>query len=161
MPQSAWLVAVYEEFRRELFVTAWSVLRRTDLAEDAVQQAFARLVELRQPPVEPKLYVFRSVRNAAIDLAKAWSRRREEPLASDWDAAENAPEHDSPELTQAVADALARLDAASRGAIELHLHASLTFQEIACLLGEPLPTVASRYRRALEKLGQQLKVRHE
>jgi RNA polymerase sigma-70 factor (ECF subfamily) len=161
MPPSAWLGAIYERFRRELVVVAWAVLRRADLAEDAVHSAFAKLVQLRSPPVDPKLYVFRSVRNAAIDLAKAQSRRREEPLQTDWDAPVTAVESVDEELPRLVADSLQRLDDSSREVIELHLHAALTFEEIAQMLAEPLSTVASRYRRALEKLGKEIKVRHE
>ena len=161
MPPSAWLGVIYEQFRRELFITAWTVLRRTDLAEDAVHSAFVKLVQLRSPPVDPKLYVFRSVRNAAIDLAKAQSRRREEPLQPDWDAPVTTPVPVDAELPRLVAELLQQLDDSSREVIELHLHAALTFEEIARMLGEPLSTVASRYRRALDTLGKEIKVRHE
>jgi RNA polymerase sigma factor (sigma-70 family) len=161
MPQTVWLGEIYEQFRRELFVTAWSVLRQTDLAEDAVHSAFARLVRLPEPPADPKLYVFRSVRNSAIDLLKARARRREEPLATDWDAAGPLADASLADLSGLVADALQRLAAESREVIELHLQAALTFQEIAQMLDEPLPTVTARYYRALEKLGQEIKVRHE
>ena len=161
MPPSTWLGVIYEQFRRELFITAWTVLRRADLAEDAVHSAFARLVQLRSPPADPKLYVFRSVRNAAIDLAKARSRRREVPLQADWDAPVPASELPNTELSQLVVDSLERLDDTSREIVELHLHAALTFQEIAEMYGEPLPTVASRYRRALEIIGKEIKVCHE
>jgi DNA-directed RNA polymerase specialized sigma24 family protein len=64
-------------------------------------------------------------------------------------------------LLNLVAELLAQLDPAGREVIELHLHAALTFGEIAQVLGEPLPTIASRYRRALDKLGHKIKVRHE
>ncbi|HEV2971683.1 MAG TPA: sigma-70 family RNA polymerase sigma factor [Pirellulales bacterium] len=161
MPTSDWLGAMYQRFRRELFVTAWTILRRADLAEDAVHSAFARLVKLESPPIDPKPYVFRSVRNAAIDLAKSRSRRREEPLLPAWDQTElelASPDYD---MSRSLADVLERLDDPSREVIELHLQAALTFQEIAQMLSEPLPTVASRYRRALDKLRAEMKVRHE
>jgi RNA polymerase sigma-70 factor (ECF subfamily) len=161
MPSAAWLGVIYETFRRELFITAWTVLRRTDLAEDAVHSAFAKLVQLRSPPIDPKLYVFRSVRNAAIDLAKAQSRRREESLRPDWDAPDIRSVPLDAELPRFVADLLKQLDDSGREVIELHLHATLTFEEIARMLGEPLSTVASRYRRALDTLGKEIKVRHE
>ncbi len=161
MAQSDWLGIVYQEYRRELFLAAWSVLRRADLAEDAVHAAFASLVRLNSVPAEPKLYVFRSVRNAAIDLAKARSRRREQPLPSDWDAACDEPRAADEELSRVVAALLEDLDAPSREVVELRLHARLTFQEIARVLDEPPATVASRYRRACEKLAKEMKVRHE
>jgi RNA polymerase sigma-70 factor, ECF subfamily len=160
MPKD-WRATLYEQFRRELFLTAWTVLRRTDQAEDAVHHAFARLVRLERPPTDPKLYVFRSVRNAAIDLAKAAARRREELPAADWDPPAEGAERLDPDASQGIREAVARLDEASRTVVEMHLHAGLTFQEIADILGEPLPTVASRYRRTLEKLGKEIKAHHE
>jgi RNA polymerase sigma-70 factor (ECF subfamily) len=152
---------LYEQFRRELFLTAWTVVRRADRAEDAVHQAFARLVRMERSPSDPKLYVFRAVRNAAIDLLKAASRRREEPLSTEWDPPAESDGRLEPDASQGIREAVGRLDEASRTVIEMHLHAGLTFQETADILGEPLPTVASRYRRALEKLSKEIKVHHE
>src|SRR5687767_5395662 len=161
MPQQTWLSTLYQQFRRELFLAAWTVLRRADLAEDAVHAAFVKLIQLDSPPVDPKLYVFRSVRNAAIDLARARSRRREEPLLAEWDAPSPQPGMDDGDLSPLIGNVIERLDEASREVIELHVHAELSFQEISQLLDEPLPTVASRYRRALEKISNQIKVHHE
>lgn len=161
MPHTTWLGDVYQQFRRELFTTAWIVLRQVDLSEDAVHSAFANLVKLKSAPRDPKPYVFRAVRNAAVDLAKRRSRRREEPLQADWDTPTVETAVFDADTQRSVAELLERSDGSSREIIELHLHAELTFQEIAQLLGEPLPTVASRYRRALDKLGKEIKVRHE
>jgi len=163
MPQSNWLGDLYEQFRRELFRAAWSILRRADLAEDAVHAAFIKLVQLKTPPADPKLYVFRSIRNAAIDLARSRSRRREESLNADWEVPdrENGTDSANSEVLRYVSAAVERLDDASREVIELHLHAALSFREIALLLDEPLPTIASRYRRALAKLSNEVTVHHE
>ncbi len=172
MPERSWVVELYGEHRRALFLTAWNVLRCPSLAEDAVHTAFVRLAELPASPREPKLYAFRAVRNAALDLAKVRDRRREDPFGSErltervqhWPA-ECATGDE--ELLTALADALEQLDDAGREVVELHLHGGLTFREIATILGEPVPTVASRYRRSLEKLrgilevGITTEVRHE
>jgi RNA polymerase sigma-70 factor (ECF subfamily) len=161
MSELAWLGGVYEESRRELFITAWAILRQADLAEDAVHTAFARLTKLKSPPADPRLYVFRAVRNAAIDLARLRSRRREEPLLANWDAPEEDLASSDEEVKSSLEASLERLDGVSREVIELHFHAALTFQEIAHVLDEPLPTVASRYRRAIDKLQMRMKVHHE
>lgn len=157
MPERAWVVELYREHRRALFLTAWNVLRCPSLAEDAVHSAFVRLAELPAAPREPKLYAFRAVRNAALDLAKVRARRREEPFGSErlTEGIEQLPadcETGEEEMLTALTDALEQLDEAGREVIELHLHGGLTFREIATILDEPLPTVASRYRRSLEKL---------
>lgn len=161
MTDSAWLSDLYEQYRRELFLTAWQVLRDSGLSEDAVHSAFAKLVQFAKRPEDPKSYVFRCVRNAAVDLARTKSRRREEPIDPDWDASAASVDVLHAEATELVARLLQRLDDAEREVIGLHLHAKLTFAEIAKLLDEPPATVASRYRRALEKLGQQVDLCHE
>src|SRR5688500_1387959 len=103
MLQTAWLGDVYQQYRRELFLAAWTVLRDADLAEDAVHSAFAKLTKLTSPPTDPKLFVFRSVRNAAIDVAKARSRRREEPLPTGWDPASADSPFSDAEPLQSIA----------------------------------------------------------
>src|SRR5688500_6526012 len=141
MSKRTWLGAVYEDHRRELFLAAWTVLRRSDLAEDAVHSAFVKLARVPSPPQDPKLFVFRAVRNSAIDLAKARSRRREAPLPVDWDAPLAESSVGDAETLLSMDDLLEGLEAPSREVVELHLHASLTFQEISQLLAEPLATV--------------------
>ncbi len=161
MPERSWLDELYRRQRRPLFLIAWNVLRCPGLSEDAVHSAFVRLAALPAAPREPKLYAFRAVRNAAVDLARARNRQQVEPAAAiEGYTKVDAPAVDDESLVAAQA-ALEQLDDVSREVVELHLHASLTFQEIAGLLDQPLPTVASRYRRALEKLRDLLEICHE
>jgi RNA polymerase sigma-70 factor, ECF subfamily len=152
MPARMWLEEVYRRQRRSLLLAAWNILRCPTLAEDAVQSAFAGLVDLQRAPEHPKLYVFRAVRNAAIDIARSRARKREQPMFAETESNLLASSSSDADPLTAIAAALERLDPAAREIVELHVHGGLTFQEIATLLEEPLPTVASRYRRALEKL---------
>jgi RNA polymerase sigma-70 factor (ECF subfamily) len=161
MPDQVWLDDLYRHHRQPLLLTAWNILRCPCLAEDAVHSAFARLAKLRKPPYQPKLYVFRAVRNAALDFARARARRREEPIPADIDRVSCEFLADGRDSLSAVSAALEKLDALAREVVELHIHSALTFHEIAALLEQPLPTVASRYRRALEKLRETLEVCHE
>jgi RNA polymerase sigma-70 factor, ECF subfamily len=161
MPDRVWLDDLYRQHRRPLLLTAWNILRCPCLAEDAVHSAFARLAKLRKPPYQPKLYAFRAVRNAALDFARIRARRREEPIPADIDRLSCEFLADGDVSLAAASAALEKLDALAREVVELHIHAALTFQEIAALLEQPLPTVASRYRRALEKLRETLEVCHE
>jgi RNA polymerase sigma-70 factor, ECF subfamily len=161
MPGPTWLDELYQQYRQPLFLTAWNILRCSSLAEDAVHSAFVRLAELRKAPRGPKLYAFRAVRNAAVDLSRNRSRRREESIGVPETPESVGPVSSDEELLTAVSAALIELDDAAREIVELHLHSSLTFREIAAVLEEPLPTIASRYRRALEKLRQSLEVCRE
>ena len=164
MASADWLGPLYERFREELFLTAWKTLRRREQAEDAVHAAVVKLAALPTPPDDPKLYLFRCVRNAAVDLLRSQARRAETGLPQDdWlsTPCAEAPAEFDEETLLSVRTLVETLDPRSRETIELRLHANLTFREIADLLNEPMPTVASRYRRALERLGERLQAHHE
>lgn len=142
----------YREHRQELFTYALAITRCAARAEDAVQEAFCRLYRLAPAPDELKAYAFRTVRNAALDIA-----RRPWPAAaideSIFDPAPGPP-HDAAgrELAQRAAAALKSLGDEEREAIVLHLYGDMTFREIAELCATPLGTVTARYQRGLEKL---------
>ncbi len=161
MPGPTWLDELYRQYRRSLFLMAWNILRCSSLAEDAVHSAFVRLAELRKMPRGPKLYAFRAVRNAAVDLSRNRARRREEPIGLQPAPQIGGPLSSDDELLVVVSAAIDLLDDAAREIVELHLHSGLTFREIASVLDEPLQTIASRYRRALEKLRQSTEVCRE
>src|SRR3954451_19484214 len=50
--------------------------------EDVVQDAFLKLVAQRRPPDDPAAWLFRVVRNAALDAAKADRRRQRREAAA-------------------------------------------------------------------------------
>jgi len=161
MPDLQWLEELYRGHRRPLFLIAWNVLRCQGLAEDAVHTVFGRLAGLPKAPRDAKLYAYRAVRNAAVDLARIRGRYPSETAGS----LETYPKLDVPAIdNEALVEAqaaLEQLDDAAREVIELRLYASLTFQEIAELLDQPLPSVASRYRRAIEKVRELMEICHE
>jgi|SRR5579863_5091295 len=110
---------------------------------------------------EPKSYAFRAVRNAAVDLARMRGRHSSEPAeALETYTTIESSGIDNEALVAAQA-ALEQIDDAAREVVELQLHASLTFQEIAELLDRPLQTVASRHRRAIERLRELMEICHE
>lgn len=152
-----WLERIYRQHKQQLFLTAWNVLRCPSMAEDAVHAAILRLSERSVPPVDPKLYAFRAVRNAAIDLSRSRSRRQAARFPIDEQSEPAAFPIDDESLAAAQA-ALLQLDEGDREVVELHLHGRLTFHEIATICEEPLQTVASRFRRAIEKLRKMLDV---
>lgn len=161
MHDRTWLVDLYAEQRQPLFLAAWNVLRCVSLAEDALHSAFARLATLSTPPREPKVYAFRAVRNAALDVRKVRSRRREVSLEGIADRPDVEVLPNADDSQAAVTTALEQLDDVAREIIELRLQSGLTFQEIAAVMEQPLPTVASRYRRAILKMQSMLEVCHE
>lgn len=70
----------YEENRQGLFSYALSLTRRRAAAEDAVHTAFQKLLASDRFPDDLKPYVFRSVRNAAVDAWRKDERQGESLL---------------------------------------------------------------------------------
>ena len=152
------LERIYREHRQGLFTLALSITRCPDLAEDAVQEAFARLWRSAvRPEGDVVSYVFASVRNAALDQARH-RRAPGHPAVSVFDADPATPLSAAidAERRQGVRRAVDGLPPKQRQTVVLRLYAGLTFRQIAETLAEPLQTVASRYRRALERIKESL-----
>jgi RNA polymerase sigma-70 factor (ECF subfamily) len=146
--------AIYRRHRQGLFTLALSITRCPELAEDAVHDACARLLRLEaRPDRDAVAYVFAAVRNAALDHARRRRPSLEYP-ASIFDVRQTDPAVAAREAEQQrlAREAVDQLPLKQREAVVLRLYTDLTFEQIAETLGEPLPTVASRYRRALERI---------
>jgi RNA polymerase sigma-70 factor (ECF subfamily) len=146
-----------------LFTCALAITGSPSRAEDAVHDAFCRVLRRHDATgermIDLKSYVFRAVRNAALDQLRNSGPPREplpdyvfDPASGPADAAADA------EFTRQIVELLARLSSDERETIVQHLYGNLTFQEIATLRETPLGTVVTWYRRGLEKLRQKLEV---
>ena len=146
------LRAFYAGHRQQLYTYAVSITRQREAAEDAIQRAFQQLLSCTALPTDLRPYVFRCVRNAALDGLRRDQVRHESIFAVDGNAEPAAP-LSATALSAAEIDAqLQCLSPDERETIVQKIYDNLTFQEIAELRGVPLPTVASWYRRGLEKL---------
>jgi RNA polymerase sigma-70 factor (ECF subfamily) len=157
------LEQLYSECRQALFTCALAITSSPSRAEDAVHDAFCEL--LRRGDAGPdgvddlKAYAFRAVRNAAIDQLRR-GRRAPEPLAElvfDPSPPPGASAEDAEFRGRAV-ELMKQLSPDERETIVQHLYGQLTFQQIATIRDAPPGTVASWYRRGLEKLRRQLEV---
>ncbi len=148
------LEQTYRDHRQGLFSLALSITRRPELAEDAVQDAFVRLWRSAiSPKGDPVAYVFASVRNAALELVRRRRNAAGVPVSLfDCEQADPASAAIEAEQQQIVRRAVDALPSEQREAVVMRTYAGLTFRQIADVVGEPLPTIASRYRRALERI---------
>lgn len=153
---------VYRKHRQGLFTLALSITQSAEAAEDAIQTAFERLWRRGLPPGDPVAYVYRSVRNAAIDQRRRSRTRdavedRARSQASIYDgAARPADTASRAETAELLRAAIERLPAEQRETIVLRIHSELKFEQIAAILDQPLGTITSRYRRGLEALRERL-----
>lgn len=154
--------ALYDRDAISLFRVAFAMLGSRQDAEDAVQEVFVSLVRARPRLAridDLRSYLFASVRNAAIKLGASRKTAslsvrvssEREPIDLDV-AAPNGARAIDIDRSASLEHALARLPPEQREVVSLKLDGSLTFQQIAALLGISPNTAAGRYRYALQKL---------
>lgn len=124
-------------------------------AEDAVQDAFARLLAMHRWPDNVQAWLFQVVRNLAIDQARAVARRgnREMRVArarQDW-----FEPHLEDRIDAKLAErALESLAPEQREVVVMRIWGQMTLAAIAEVTGEAVSTIFSRYRAALNALGK-------
>lgn len=120
--------------------------------EDVVQQAFLDLVRQPAPPAEAVGWLYRVVRNGAIDASRSHRRRqrREAEVArsAGWFV---EPAVEGLDAEAAVA-ALQRLPLEQREPIVAHLWGGLSFEQIAAVAGCSTSTAHRRYTAGIEVL---------
>ncbi len=160
-----WLAEIYATHQRGLYALALSVLKRPELAEDAVHDAFAKMARLRATPDgDGASYAFAAVRNAALDIRVRQSQLGRGGRGADADEVQPIdlvaakPSSEPGQRAQLSEDkarvqaALGTLSPEDREVILLRLWSNLSFQQIGDACREPLGTIASRYYRALAQL---------
>jgi RNA polymerase sigma-70 factor (ECF subfamily) len=156
------LAALYDRYGGLVFTVALRVLGDRDLAEEVMQDTFLRCwhgVETFRPERGHAAgWLMGIARNRAVDVLRSrqhQARLRERTTLPDGDEPGQPVVADAAEAIatgQAVAAALRALPPNQRHVLELAYFGGLTQVEIAQTLGEPLGTVKTRTRTALERL---------
>jgi len=145
---------LWDEHRNSLVLYArqWC-----DAPEDVVQEAFLLLVRQIVAPDNPVGWLYRVVRNRAINAARSRGRQSRRETAA---AARREPWFESvsgDRLDAAAAtDALKHLPIEQREAIVARLWGGLSFEEIARLSEMSLSKVYRSYQRGLAALRERL-----
>lgn len=154
---------VYCSHRQGLFSLALSITGSRQQAEDAVQEAFANMAGRAPPARDPVPYVFKAVRHAAIDIRRK-QRRAQHLSVSLFNGYCPPAEQSDPQLhllskerDQILRIAINNLPEHEREAIVLRALAGLTFDQAGKTTGVPAKTIATQYRRALQKLETRLR----
>jgi RNA polymerase sigma factor (sigma-70 family) len=128
-----------------------------DAPEDVVQEAFLLLVRQGVSPDNPLGWLYRVVRNRAINAGRSRRRRhgREAAVAASrqpWFEISAGDRLDA----DAAADALRELPPDEREAIVARIWGGLSFDEISRLSGTSLSTTYRCYQRGLAALRERL-----
>lgn len=137
----------------ELYARQWC-----SQPEDIVQEAFVGLSQQSPPPVAAVAWLYRAVRNGAINAARNTRRRRghevEAAVRSPWFVPDAATELDA----QTATKALANLPLEQREVIVAHVWGGLSFAEISELINASASTAHRWYLAGLETLRERLGV---
>jgi RNA polymerase sigma-70 factor, ECF subfamily len=155
------LEQLYERHSRAVFSLALKLLAEREAAEEIVQETFLKLWQ-RPDAYSPErgrliAWLLGVAHHRAVDRLRrrrleqryGASQQALEPVVSDGDPVDDVLRSLRGE---AVARALRELPTAQRIAVELAYLRGMTQVEIATALGEPLGTVKTRLRLAMQKL---------
>jgi len=156
--------ALYDRYGTLVYSTALRVVGDVQLAEDIAQEVFLRIWRRPDHYVPQRgrfvTWLLSVARNGAVDQIRTRGRRRRHETAGE-DAARNLPDDEGrdPALMAQLADerqkvrqALTSLPPEQRRVVEMAYYGGYTQQEIAELLSQPLGTVKTRIRLAMQKL---------
>jgi RNA polymerase sigma-70 factor (ECF subfamily) len=167
MPADTELERLYDSHAQALFAFLLNFTRNEADTRDVLQEVFIKLA--RQPALldgvrDERAFLIRLAHNAAIDLMRRRGTRQrnyDQLAAESLTLFEPATSPDEQAFRQALAAALGELPPDQRAVAHLKLWEGLTFEEIAAQLGIPPNTAASRYRYAIDKLRERLRLIYE
>ena len=145
---------LYETHGPALLAYACALLRDPSAAEDVLHQVFLKLLRSRAS-IEgaPAPYLFRAVRNTALNHIRGQSREVELADGGVWLESPDG----SNETSMALQSVLKQLPEEQREVVVLKIWGQLTFEEAAAVIGISPNTAASRYRYGIEKLQEMWK----
>lgn len=161
------LAELYDLYGRLVYSLVFRVVRSKPIAEDLVQETFLRvwnrahLIDDTRGALAPWILVI--ARNQAVDYVRS-SAGRERKMV-EWDDAAHAPLFREMETALLISDQARRVRAAMdklapncRTVIELAYFEGLSHSEMAARMGQPLGTIKTWVRSALQCLREDLGV---
>ena len=162
------LAALYDLWSERVHTVAFWILKDSDDAEDVVEetfwQAWRSAGRFDRQRASASTWLLMIARSRSLDRLRALRRRAERTTAAasalidemNEGAAPVALQAEVPESGAQLAGALEALPAEQREALELAYFRGLSHAEIAQHTAQPLGTIKTRIRLAMQKLRQQL-----
>ncbi len=162
------LAAIYTRYATPVYSLARYMLRHEALAEEAAQEVFLNLWlkagSYNPNRGEPKTWIMSVAHHKIIDIIRSRRRAANAADPKEYETLDLLPSDQLPTDTAAarniaaehVRQALNTLPPAQQEIIQLAYYHGLSQSEIAARLGQPLGTVKTRTRLALQKLRVEL-----
>ena len=163
------LGALYDRWVHSLYSLVLHLLNDPDEAEDVVEETFWQAWR-KAGSYEPSkgavsTWLLTIGRRKALDRLRSRKRSKEDPIQNDRTFADYASSSPGPsddvetlELRESVRSALRELPEEQREVLELGYFKGLSQSEIADVTGQPLGTVKTRMRLAMQKLREPLSI---
>jgi RNA polymerase sigma-70 factor, ECF subfamily len=155
---------LYGRYGRLVYSLAQQVVGDATAAEEVTQDVFLLVWEkaatYRAEKAKVATWIARIARNRAIDVLRQ-QKSRDNRSKGAWEDLKQAAEAPAPDpgermeterLRARVREAISTLPADQKAALMLAYFQGLTHQEIATQLSEPLGTIKTRIRAAMQKL---------
>lgn len=153
------LGALYHRTRAAVYGLALSYLKNGHDAQDVTQDTFVRVWEKAgqyRSKGKPLSWILAITKN--LSLMKLREKGKNQDLEpQEWESLAVESSAVTWEDRQVLLAALKQLSQGEQQIVMLHAVAGMRHREIASLLEMPLPTVLSKYHRALKKLNASLK----
>jgi RNA polymerase sigma-70 factor (ECF subfamily) len=152
------IVAVFEAEESGLLRYAIGLVRRQTVAEELVQETFLRLHQVWTEVENPRAWLYRSVRNLALNHLR--DQKPESELKEDTATAEEHPPADVLGRNEAIGTMrllLAEMSDEDRTLIRLKYNDDLKYQEISQRTGLSVSNVGYRLHHVLKSLADALR----
>ena len=131
----------------ELFAAQW-----TTSAEDCVQEAFIELATQPRRPQNPVAWLYRVVRNRALNASRSARRRSNHERLAAMLATSHISKNEFSNDTEQLIVALEKISPQDRELIVLRIWSGLTWQQVAEVVGTSSSNAHRNYVSALKKL---------
>ena len=151
------LHTLYEQTKSAIYGFSLSILKSRQDAEDVLQETYLRVyggAANYVPRGKPLPWMLTIAKN--LSLQKLRESKRTASLPEEWEEGEYIDPDLPPEERLALKAALEELGEEERQIVMLHAVAGFKHREIAKLQDLALPTVLSKYHRAMKKLRHKL-----
>lgn len=148
------LEELYYRTGASVFGFALSVLKNAQDAEDVMHDLYVSVwsgAEKYRAEGRPMAWIMTITRNLCLQKCREYRRRSDIPQ-EDWENYINGKTEMQPEDKLVLSECFKTLSDEERQIVTLHAVTGFKHREIAKLLEIPLPTILSKYNRALKKL---------
>jgi RNA polymerase sigma-70 factor (ECF subfamily) len=157
-PKPASIVVVFESEESGLLRYAIGLVGRRTVAEEIVQETFLRLHQCWDEVENPRAWLYRSVRNLAINHLR--DRKPESELKDDTAATDDSPTAEVMGKNEAIGMMrllLAEMSEEDKNLLQLKYHDDLKYQQISQRTGLSVSNVGYRLHHVLKGLADALR----